>query len=216
MFNDSGEQLLVTTEDRSVMVLDVASGATVNALKVADGPPPEARFGPGNTVVLWNFAVPRAGGPGFVTPEEAPVAALPVGIVPMTVAEVAPLVDDASIAFPIAALIAGLPVEVEPAEDAPIALGLAAVVAPWDAGHRLVRVALDGRDDGGGAEEVRATVEFNPARVAAYRLIGDDDPSVRPPATAGGARPRACRPAVRCRSSSRSCRRSRLQTLCRR
>ena len=68
--------------------------------------------------------------------------------------------------------------------DAPFAASLEVAEAPWAPTHRLVRIGLRGRDaerPSGGqvggalatiAKDVKIQVEFNPAKVASYRLIG--------------------------------------------
>lgn len=63
------------------------------------------------------------------------------------------------------------------ADDAPFAAALEAADAPWAPGHRLVRIGLKGREDAIGratpiARDVSIVVEFDPASVQAYRLIG--------------------------------------------
>jgi hypothetical protein len=61
-----------------------------------------------------------------------------------------------------------------PREGEAFASVLEEVGAPWAPGHRLVRVGLKA-DAGGGrplARDARVEVEFNPARVLAWRLVG--------------------------------------------
>ena len=67
----------------------------------------------------------------------------------------------------------------EPAagNDAPFAASLEAADAPWNPGHRLVRIGLKGRTSVAGttatiARNVSIQVEFNPETVRSYRLIG--------------------------------------------
>jgi hypothetical protein len=72
-----------------------------------------------------------------------------------------------------------------PADQVPFAASLEAASAPWMPSHRLVRIGLKARaapsDDRSTAapvvvaREVSAQVNFNPARVQAYRLIGYED-----------------------------------------
>jgi hypothetical protein len=73
----------------------------------------------------------------------------------------------------------------KPVDKDPFAGSLEAASAPWEKSHRLVRIGLKarelpdenrpdrpGRDPAIVAREVSVQVEFNPARVQAYRLIG--------------------------------------------
>ena len=70
----------------------------------------------------------------------------------------------------------------------PFAVHLEVASAPWKSAHRLVRIGVKGREVTPGqrptgtvattAKDVNLEVEFNPARVAAYRLIGyENQPS---------------------------------------
>jgi len=63
-----------------------------------------------------------------------------------------------------------------PTDNVPFAASLEVAGAPWAPEHRLVRIGLKGREAGGTlvtiAKGVKIQVEFNPAQVAAYRLIG--------------------------------------------
>jgi len=62
-----------------------------------------------------------------------------------------------------------------PAGDEPMAATFEVNDCPWNAEARLVRVGLRGAPGPNGArvaEDVKVRVELNPARVAAYRLIG--------------------------------------------
>jgi hypothetical protein len=62
----------------------------------------------------------------------------------------------------------------QPTTGEPFSLNLDVVICPWEPTHRLVRIAVKGQQ----ALVVRADsgieVEFNPRRVASYRLIGYD------------------------------------------
>lgn len=69
----------------------------------------------------------------------------------------------------------------QPAVDEPFSMNLDVVSCPWERSHRLVRIGLKGRDapsDVHGAniiaKDTSIDVEFNPARVGSYRLIGYD------------------------------------------
>jgi hypothetical protein len=65
-------------------------------------------------------------------------------------------------------------------DDAPFAVSLEVASAPWAPEHRLVRIGLRGRDVATTnraasvviAKDLKIQVEFNPATVASYRLIG--------------------------------------------
>jgi Ca-activated chloride channel family protein len=67
-----------------------------------------------------------------------------------------------------------------PQNNAPLAATLEVAAAPWAPAHRLVRIGLKARAVPAGdvlvtvAKDVTVQVEFNPARVQAYRLIGYD------------------------------------------
>jgi uncharacterized protein DUF3520/protein with von Willebrand factor-like domain len=59
-------------------------------------------------------------------------------------------------------------------------LNVEVVACPWEPTHRLVRVGLKGRDAVAVMRDSRVEIEFNPRRVASYRLIGyDRQPSER-------------------------------------
>ena len=69
--------------------------------------------------------------------------------------------------------------DASPAEDAPVVADLEVASAPWNPAHRLVRIGLRARVAAGPAgtdaivvRGARLHVDFNPARVASYRLIG--------------------------------------------
>ena len=48
------------------------------------------------------------------------------------------------------------------------------MTCPWEPAHRLVRIGLKGHQDVAVRADSRIEVEFNPRRVASYRLIGYD------------------------------------------
>lgn len=73
----------------------------------------------------------------------------------------------------------------EPEGDQPISINAEVAGCPWRPEHRLVRIAVQTRRALDAetssrratvAEDVTAQVEFNPTRVAFYRLIGFDQP----------------------------------------
>jgi hypothetical protein len=70
----------------------------------------------------------------------------------------------------------------KPEENEPIAAALEVASAPWEPHHRLVRIALKARESATGehaavvARNVAIEVEFNPAQVQSYRLLGYENP----------------------------------------
>jgi hypothetical protein len=62
----------------------------------------------------------------------------------------------------------------QPTGGEPFSLNLDIVTCPWEATHRLVRIGLKGHQDVAVRADSRIEVEFNPRRVASYRLIGYD------------------------------------------
>ena len=62
----------------------------------------------------------------------------------------------------------------QPTEHEPFSLNVDAVTCPWEPAHRLVRIGLKGGEAAAVTEDSRIEVEFNPRRVASYRLIGYD------------------------------------------
>jgi hypothetical protein len=62
----------------------------------------------------------------------------------------------------------------QPTEGESFSLHLDVVTCPWEPTHRLVRIGLKGRQDIAVRVDSRIEVEFNPRRVASYRLIGYD------------------------------------------
>jgi Ca-activated chloride channel family protein len=62
----------------------------------------------------------------------------------------------------------------QPAAGEPVSFNLDVVNCPWEPAHRLVRIGLKGSQDVAVRADSRIEVEFNPRRVALYRLIGYD------------------------------------------
>src|SRR6266480_5811576 len=62
----------------------------------------------------------------------------------------------------------------QPTAGEPFSLNLDVVTCPWEPTHRLVRIGLKGHQDVAVRADSRIEVEFNPRRVASYRLIGYD------------------------------------------
>jgi len=74
----------------------------------------------------------------------------------------------------------------EPTREQPLSLDVEVATCPWADSHRLIRIGLKGRETASSeadtgemparpvkiAKEVKIQVEFNPAEVASYRLIG--------------------------------------------
>ncbi len=62
----------------------------------------------------------------------------------------------------------------QPTAGEPFSLNLDVVTCPWEPTHQLVRIGLKGHQDVAVRADSRIEVEFNPRRVASYRLIGYD------------------------------------------
>jgi hypothetical protein len=60
----------------------------------------------------------------------------------------------------------------QPTAGEPFSLNLDVGTCPWEPTHRLVRIGLKGHQDVAVRADSRIEVEFNPRRVASYRLIG--------------------------------------------
>lgn len=79
----------------------------------------------------------------------------------------------------------------KPEDKEPLAASLEVASAPWEPLHRLVRIALKAREQPAGeraaivARNVAIQVEFNPAQVQAYRLLGYENPKPGPENRAG-------------------------------
>jgi hypothetical protein len=68
----------------------------------------------------------------------------------------------------------------QPVGHESFSLNVEIVACPWEPTHRLVRVGLKGREAVAVTSDSSIEVEFNPKRVASYRLIGyDRQPSER-------------------------------------
>jgi hypothetical protein len=73
-----------------------------------------------------------------------------------------------------------------PAADEPFSVQVDVATCPWAPSHRLARIGLRGRETSNDAQrgnviarDAKIDVEFNPARVGSYRLIGYDRRSLR-------------------------------------
>ena len=72
-----------------------------------------------------------------------------------------------------------------PRDHEPLAVTLEVAAAPWAPTHRLVRIGLKAREVTAGgkigpvAKDVKVQVEFNPAQVQSYRLIGYDSRTLK-------------------------------------
>ena len=62
----------------------------------------------------------------------------------------------------------------QPAAGESFSLNLDVVSCPWEPTHRLVRIGLKGNQEIAVRADSRIEIEFNPRRVASYRLIGYD------------------------------------------
>jgi hypothetical protein len=62
----------------------------------------------------------------------------------------------------------------QPTAGESFSLNMDVVTCPWEPKHRLVRIGLKGNQDVAVRADSRIAVEFNPRRVASYRLIGYD------------------------------------------
>ena len=62
----------------------------------------------------------------------------------------------------------------KPTEGKSVSLNLDVVTCPWEPTHRLVRIGLKGNQNVAVRADSRIEVEFNPRRVASYRLVGYD------------------------------------------
>jgi hypothetical protein len=62
----------------------------------------------------------------------------------------------------------------QPTAGEPFSLNLDVVTCPWELRHRLIRIGLKGDQGIAVRADSRIEVEFNPRRVASYRLIGYD------------------------------------------
>lgn len=62
----------------------------------------------------------------------------------------------------------------QPSAGEPYSLNLDVVTCPWDSKHRLVRVGLKAQQTIAVDADTGVEVEFNPRRIASYRLIGYD------------------------------------------
>ena len=64
----------------------------------------------------------------------------------------------------------------QPTDEKPFVVHVDLASCPWETSHRLVRIGLKGREIAANkltiAKDVKVQVEFNPARVVSYRLIG--------------------------------------------
>ena len=68
----------------------------------------------------------------------------------------------------------------QPAAGESFSLNLDVAICPWEPTHRLVRIGLKGNQDIAVRADGRIEVEFNPRRVASYRLIGYDRQETEP------------------------------------
>src|SRR6266566_9085640 len=62
----------------------------------------------------------------------------------------------------------------QPTAGEPFSLNLDVVTCPWEPTHRLVRIGLKGHQEVAARADSKIEIEFDPRRVASYRLIGYD------------------------------------------
>src|SRR6266700_4908692 len=62
----------------------------------------------------------------------------------------------------------------EPTAGESFSLNLDVVTCPWEPTHRLVRIGLKGHQEVAARADSKIEIEFDPRRVASYRLIGYD------------------------------------------
>jgi Ca-activated chloride channel family protein len=62
----------------------------------------------------------------------------------------------------------------QPSPGQSFSLNLDVVTCPWETTHRLVRIGIKGDQQVAVRTDTRVEIEFNPQRVASYRLIGYD------------------------------------------
>jgi len=62
----------------------------------------------------------------------------------------------------------------QPAQGEPFSINVDVATCPWEPLHRLIRIGLKGREANIIEGDTTIDVEFNPGRVALYRLIGYD------------------------------------------
>jgi Domain of unknown function (DUF3520)/von Willebrand factor len=62
----------------------------------------------------------------------------------------------------------------QPSGHQPFSINVDIVTCPWEPAHRLVRIGIRGSQATAVTEDSRIEIQFNPRRVASYRLIGYD------------------------------------------
>ena len=62
----------------------------------------------------------------------------------------------------------------QPAGHEPFSINVEIVTCPWEPAHRLVRIGIRGSQATTVTEDSRIEIQFNPRRVASYRLVGYD------------------------------------------
>ena len=180
----SGSQLMVTAADRSVSVYDVNAGLLLNEFHIVQGPVPQARFGEKGEVILSQTRLGLTGADlSWQRPESMPIASIPVRPGTVSTEEIGQLLDAGRIPVPGRVPLARMinaPAYADKVSDEgdAVSVDVSVVSAPWNEQNRLVRIALQARSDVNiadnaiVAEDLGAEVEFNPARVVAYRAIG--------------------------------------------
>ena len=125
----------------------------------------------------------------FMMSMESPLSTFPVEVEPAAYAAVRSFLDENRLppvdAVRIEELVNYFAYDYpEPEGDDPLSISLEVAACPWNDGHQLAMIGLQGmKEDGGGmdespltiAQDVNVQVEFNPTQVKAYRLIGFDE-----------------------------------------
>ncbi|GAB1488924.1 hypothetical protein MASR2M8_13720 [Opitutaceae bacterium] len=181
----------------------VAEAAAFAAAAAADRSMAMRTAAPAAERLLKGFdSVPRRSGradPGFIPASEAPRSGFVPAYNPRGYAQIFRTLESGG-----RPLLADVKIEdllnhfsydyAAPTEAEPVAAALEVASAPWNPAHRLVRIGLRARGeantDGPASSDIvvrntRVQVEFNPARVASYRLLGYESNSPVPPDTGG-------------------------------
>jgi hypothetical protein len=187
-----------TSANRVVNIWDVRKNRLVQSLEVRQGASPEVEFAAGNKLVLANAVDLGPAENPFVSPIDRPVWSFSPSASTESLAAVRLALNEGRMPEPATVRIEELVDAFDYAEPAEpgeglFSLGVEVASAPWAPAHRLAWVAVKARPKLGAepapvvARDVIVEAEFNPDQVAAYRLIGYDEPSS--PAEAGPAAP---------------------------
>ncbi len=187
-------------DDRSVAVVDSATGAVRYQFQLPDAVSLEPQLLPSGDLLLIDFEQIQQDTGRFVEASKYPLARIPTQLPERSIDLIGEKILQAEIPLAnigptsIAALTnAAVTAEQSliPAGEGPIGLYVEEATAPWESSHRLVRIALVGgsedRDpvEGPIAQDVQAEVEFNPTQVLGYRLLGAQWNQVNPEVQTG-------------------------------